>query len=48
MRQCKLETEQAEQLFSRHKMPVIDTTHYSIEEIATRILNMSGIERKIK
>ena len=48
MRQCSLEVQQVEQMFRHKKIPTINTTHYSIEEIATRILSESGMERRIK
>ncbi|MGH8309217.1 MAG: hypothetical protein ACRETX_05435 [Steroidobacteraceae bacterium] len=38
----------AESLFSRYQIPSIDTTECSIEEIASRILNTTGIERRLR
>ena len=38
LRQCKLETEHAELLFTRYKIPYLDVTSLSIEEIATQIV----------
>jgi len=35
--QCRWEVNQAEALFRRHHLPVIDTTSVSIEEVAARI-----------
>jgi [pyruvate, water dikinase]-phosphate phosphotransferase / [pyruvate, water dikinase] kinase len=35
-------------LFERHSIPVIDTTECSIEEISTRILDRTGIERRVR
>ena len=37
LEQCQWEVNQAESLFRRHRLPVIDTTAISIEEIATHI-----------
>ncbi len=37
LEQCRWEVRQAEALFRRHRVPVIDTTAISIEEIAARI-----------
>src|SRR2546430_7604663 len=38
----------AESLVSRYALPWLDTTECSIEEIASRILNTSGIERRLR
>ncbi|CAK0742248.1 phosphoenolpyruvate synthetase regulatory protein [Gammaproteobacteria bacterium] len=35
--QCRTELAAAEKLFTRHAIPVIDTTHLSVEEIAARL-----------
>ncbi|MGC8517849.1 MAG: hypothetical protein ACP5P4_04885 [Steroidobacteraceae bacterium] len=35
-----------EALIARHGIPSLDTTECSIEEIASRILNTTGIERR--
>ncbi|MFK8020065.1 MAG: pyruvate, water dikinase regulatory protein [Pseudomonadales bacterium] len=44
--QCDDEIRMAESLFSRFKIPSLDTTHLSIEEIAGRILAISGVTRR--
>lgn len=41
--QCEDEIRLAETLFSRFRIPNLDTTHLSIEEIAGRILAASGV-----
>ncbi len=41
--QCEYEVRQAEQLFKRFGIPCIDSTHASIEEIATRVLADAGL-----
>ena len=38
----------AEALFARFGLPSLDTTECSIEEIASRILNTSAIERRLR
>lgn len=43
--QCESEVDDVEMLFARYKIPYIDTTVFSIEEISTRILATTGIER---
>lgn len=46
--QVTYELRAAHALFTRHSIPVIDTTECSIEEIASRILNNTGIERRLR
>ncbi|ROS04577.1 hypothetical protein EDC56_0083 [Sinobacterium caligoides] len=46
--QCEDELRQARSIYERFKIPVIDTTSQSIEEISTRILADTGIERRNK
>jgi [pyruvate, water dikinase]-phosphate phosphotransferase / [pyruvate, water dikinase] kinase len=47
-RQVAFEVRAAQSLFERHGIPVIDTTECSIEEISTRILDRTGIERRVR
>ena len=47
-KQVQYELRAAEALFSRYALPWLDTTECSIEEIASRILNTSGIERRLR
>jgi regulator of PEP synthase PpsR (kinase-PPPase family) len=42
---CRHEVREAEYLMERERIPVIDTTSKSIEEIATTILHRTGIRR---
>jgi regulator of PEP synthase PpsR (kinase-PPPase family) len=44
-KQCEYEVREAEALFRRYGIPFVDTTHFSIEEISTRILSQMGVER---
>ncbi len=44
--QVRYELRAAEALVTRHGIPSLDTTDYSVEEIASRILNITGIERR--
>lgn len=46
--QVSFELRAAEALFKRHKIPFIDTTNSSIEEIASTILNDTGVERRVR
>jgi regulator of PEP synthase PpsR (kinase-PPPase family) len=46
--QVQYEVRAAEAMFARYAIPVLDTTECSIEEIASRILNNTGIERRLR
>ncbi len=46
--QVQYEVRAAEALLSRYAIPYINTTECSIEEIASRILDESGIERRVR
>ena len=43
--QCRYEIKQAEQLMRTNDIPYLDSTHMSIEEIATKIIQERGLER---
>jgi len=45
LEQCRWELGQADKLFRRENIPVQNTTHTSIEEIASKILSQLGIEK---
>ena len=45
--QVRYELREAEKIFKRYSIPYVDTTAFSIEEISSRILDQTGIERKI-
>ena len=46
MQQVSYEIRAAEALFRRYQVSYIDTTESSIEEIASTILNSTGVERR--
>jgi [pyruvate, water dikinase]-phosphate phosphotransferase / [pyruvate, water dikinase] kinase len=46
--QVQYELRAAEALFGRLSVPLLDTTERSIEEIASQILNTTGIERRLR
>jgi regulator of PEP synthase PpsR (kinase-PPPase family) len=46
--QVAFEIRAAESLFERNGIPVIDATEVSIEEISSRILDRTGIERRLR
>lgn len=45
--QCRLEVSEVEAMYEKEKIPYINSTKYSIEEIATKVLAASGLKRKI-
>lgn len=47
-KQCEIEVAEVEELFRRERLSCIDTTHLSIEEIATRIVSDAGLKRSIR
>lgn len=46
--QVNFELRTAESLFKKYKIPYVDTTEFSIEEIASRILETTGVERRVR
>ena len=46
--QVRFELREAEKLFRRHGIPSVDTTAFSIEEISSRILDSTGVERRVR
>lgn len=45
--QCRLEVMEVEAIYHKEKIPYINSTKFSIEEIATKILAISGLQRKL-
>lgn len=45
--QCRLEVSEVEAMYQKERIPYINSTKYSIEEIATKVLAASGLQRKI-
>lgn len=45
LEQCRREVAEAEALYRREKIPFLNSTRYSIEEISTKMLAMAGIKR---
>ena len=45
--QVNFELRTAERLFQKFRIPFVDTTEFSIEEIASRILETTGVERRV-
>ncbi len=46
--QVSYELREAERLFQRYAIPYVDTSEFSIEEIAGRILETTGVERRVR
>ena len=46
--QVRYELREAKRIFDRYKIPSVDTTKFSIEEIASRILDHTGVERRVR
>jgi hypothetical protein len=46
--QVAFEVRAAESLLERHRIPMLDATEVSIEEISSRILDRTGIERRLR
>lgn len=46
--QCEDEVKSVERMFRQQQVSFINTTHFSIEEIATRIIDQKGLQRRIK
>lgn len=44
--QCRLEVSEVEEMYKKERIPYLNSTRFSIEEIATKILAMAGIQRK--
>ena len=45
--QCRFEVTAAEAMFRSERIPVLSTTHTSIEEIASKVLTALGIQRQL-
>lgn len=46
--QVRYELREAQKLFKKYGVPHVDTTAFSIEEISSRILNSTGVERRVR
>jgi hypothetical protein len=46
--QVRYELRETDKLFRRYGIPHVDTTEFSIEEIASRILDSTGVERRVR
>lgn len=46
VKQCNYEVEEVELMYRRERIEFMNTTHYSVEEIATRIMVKAGLTRR--
>ena len=46
--QVRYEIREAQKLFKRYGIPHVDTTEISVEEISSRILDSTGVERRVR
>jgi regulator of PEP synthase PpsR (kinase-PPPase family) len=46
--QVRYEIREAEKIFKRYGITFVDTTEFSIEEISSRILDSTGVERRVR
>ena len=46
--QVRYELREADKIFRRYGIPHVDTTKFSIEEISSRILDSTGVERRVR
>jgi len=44
-RQCRMEVREVEKLYKKEKIPFINTTKFSVEEISAKILSETGLQR---
>lgn len=45
--QCRVEITEVEEMYKKERIPFLNSTHFSIEEIATKIMAAAGLKRKI-
>jgi len=46
--QVRYELRESEKIFKRLSIPFVDTTEFSIEEISSRILDSTGVDRRVR
>ena len=47
LRQCRMEVTEVEALYRKNKIPCLNSTNYSVEEIATKIMDIMGLNRRM-
>lgn len=48
IKQCNYEVEEVELMYRRERIPYLNTTDFSVEEIATKVMVETGVERRVK
>lgn len=46
LQQCRMELREVENLYRREKVPYLNSTKYSVEEISAKILSQTGLQRR--
>ena len=46
--QVRYELRESAKIYKKYGIPFVDTTEFSIEEIASRILDSTGVERRVR
>ncbi len=46
IKQCRMELREVENLYRKERIPFLNSTHFSIEEISAKILAETGLERR--
>lgn len=46
IRQCRIEVREVEMLYKRNRIPFLNSTHHSVEEISAKILSDTDLERR--
>lgn len=46
--QVRYELRESEKIFKKYGIPYVDTTEFSIEEISSRILDSTGVDRRVR
>ena len=46
LKQCRMELREVENLYRKEKIPFLNSTKYSIEEISAKILAATGLQRR--
>lgn len=47
MEQCRIEVAEVEAMYQKEAIPFINSTRYSVEEIATKVMSISGLPRRL-
>lgn len=47
LRQCRMEVAEVEALYRKHQIRYLNSTNYSVEEIATKIMDIAGLSRRM-